>query len=110
MTFRGEKDKVEGITSKYILITGCGSGFGREIVVSLDQLGFCVFATCRTKEGVDSVREACSDRVKTYVMDVTDLGQVQEVFEMIKKEIPHDKGNPNRSDLMTNSTETLAYN
>ena len=93
MNFCGQKNTVEDITNKYVLITGCTSGFGKEIAMRLDQLGFRVFATCRTKEGQDSLRGVCSDRVKAYVMDVTDRGQVQEVFEMIKREIPDDKGN-----------------
>ncbi|XP_078358702.1 dehydrogenase/reductase SDR family member 9-like [Oculina patagonica] len=90
--FRGGQDKIEGITNKYVLITGSGSGFGKEIAVELDQLGFRVIATCRTKTGEDSVRAVCSDRVKTYCMDVTDANQVQEVYESIKKEIPADEG------------------
>lgn len=93
MTLRRDKDKIDGITNKYVLITGCGSGFGKEITQRLDQLGFRVFATCRTKQGEDSVREVCSDRVKTYIMDVTDSKQVQDVFERIKKEIPDKEGN-----------------
>lgn len=92
MTLRRDKDKIDGITNKYVLITGCGSGFGKEITQRLDQLGFRIFATCRTKQGEDSVREACSDRVKTYIMDVTDSKQVQDVFERIKKEIPDEEG------------------
>lgn len=93
MNFCGQKDTVERITNKYVLITGCRSGFGKEITMRLDQLGFRVFATCRTKEGEDSLREVCSDNVKTFVMDVTDRRQVQEVFEKIKREISDDKGN-----------------
>lgn len=87
-TFCGDKDKIKGISNKYVLITGCGSGFGKEIAIRLDQMGFRVFATCRTKAGEDAVKEVCSDRVKTYAMDVTDSKQVRHVFEMIKKEIP----------------------
>lgn len=90
---RGGKVEIEGIRNKYVLITGCGSGFGKEIALRLDQLGFRVFATCRTKAGEDSVRDVCSDRVKTFSMDVTDSTQVQEVFERVKEEIPADQGN-----------------
>ena len=60
--------------------------------MQLDQLGFRVIATCRTKAGEDSVRAFCSNRIKTYCMDVTDLDQVREVYESIKKEIPVDEG------------------
>ena len=91
--FGGEHDKIEGVRNKYVLITGSGSGFGKEIAIHLDQLGFRVIATCRTKAGEDSVRAVCSNRVKTFCMDVTDINQVQEVYENIKKEIPADEGN-----------------
>lgn len=90
--FCGGQDKIDGIRSKYVLITGSGSGFGKEIAMQLDQLGFRVFATCRTKAGEDSVKAVCSNRVKTYCMDVTDVSQVHEVYQRIKKEIPADEG------------------
>ena len=91
--FRGGQETIEGIRNKYVLITGSGSGFGKQIAVELDQLGVRVIATCRTRAGEESVRAVCSNRVKTYCMDVTDADQVREVFESVKKEIPADEGN-----------------
>ena len=91
--FRGRQEKIEGIRNRYVLITGSGSGFGKQIAVQLDQLGIRVIATCRTKAGEESVRAVCSNRVKTYCMDVTDADQVREVFESVKKDIPADEGN-----------------
>ena len=41
----------ESIRKKYVLITGCDSGFGREGAVMLDKIGLNVFATCMTREG-----------------------------------------------------------
>ena len=90
---RGGQEKIAGIGNKYVLITGSGAGFGKQIAVQLDQLGVRVIATCRTKAGEESVRAACSNRVKTYCMDVTDADQVREVFESVKKVIPADEGN-----------------
>lgn len=90
--FRRRLEKIEGIRNKYVLITGSGSGFGKEIAVQLDQLGFRVIATCRTKAGEESIRAVCSNRLKTYCMDVTDADQVREVFESVKKETPADEG------------------
>ena len=53
-----------------------------------------VLSTCRTQEGVESVThdQVCSEEIKTYVMDVTDTKNVQEVFEKIKKEILGEEG------------------
>ena len=90
--FRRGKNRIWDVNEKYVLITGCGSGFGKEITQRLDHLGFRVLATCRTQEGVESVRQACSEKIKSYVLDVTDTKNVQEVFEKIKKEISGEEG------------------
>ncbi|KAK2572206.1 Short-chain dehydrogenase/reductase family 9C member 7 [Acropora cervicornis] len=76
--FRRGENRIRDLSGKYVLITGCGSGFGKEITQRLDHLGFRVLATCRTQEGVESVRQVCSEKIKTYVMDVTDKINVQE--------------------------------
>ena len=39
------------IKGKFVLITGCDSGFGRETAIRLDKMGVCVLATCLTKQG-----------------------------------------------------------
>ena len=100
------KDKIQDFTSKYVLITGCGSGFGLEIVKGLDQLGFRVIATCRTKSGEARVRQVCSEKVKTCVMDVTDSQNVQDVFEEIKLEAGEKGKHMNNDRLITLSPRT----
>ncbi|XP_029191633.2 short-chain dehydrogenase/reductase family 9C member 7-like [Acropora millepora] len=90
--FRRGESRIRDVSGKYVLITGCGSGFGKEITQRLDHLGFRVLATCRTQEGVESVTQVCSEKIKTYVMDVTDTKNVQEVFEKIKNEILGEEG------------------
>lgn len=81
------------INNKYILITGCGAGFGLLAAERLDKLGFRVFATCRTKAGEENVRKRCSDRVKTFTMDVTCSEDLVRTYHEIKKEIPPHQGN-----------------
>ena len=90
--FRRGENRIRDVSGKYVLITGCGSGFGKEITQRLDHLGVRVLATCRTQEGVESVTQVCSEKIKTYVMDVTDTKNVQEVFEKIKNEILGEEG------------------
>eukprot|EP01083_Nonionella_stella_P029001 79921_1 len=41
------------VSSKAILITGCGAGIGQATAYKFNQLGFIVIATCRTQESVD---------------------------------------------------------
>lgn len=80
------------IKEKFVLITGCDSGFGRETAIRLDEMGACVFATCLTKEGGQSLRSVTSDKVKIFQMDVTNSQQIKEVYEEVKQQIPGDAG------------------
>ncbi|XP_058962406.1 short-chain dehydrogenase/reductase family 9C member 7-like isoform X2 [Pocillopora verrucosa] len=68
------------IKDKHVLITGCDSGFGREIALKLDKMGACVLATCLTKEGAQNLRSVASEKLKTFQMDVTDPQQIKQVF------------------------------
>lgn len=68
------------LNGKYVLITGCDSGFGRETAIRLDKMGVRVLATCLTEEGEQSLSSVTSDKLKTFQMDVTDSKQIEEVF------------------------------
>ena len=73
------------IKGKYVLITGCDSGFGRETAIRLDKMGVCVLATCLTKEGEQSLKSVTSDMLRTFQMDVTDSQQIKEAFCKVSK-------------------------
>jgi len=73
------------VKGKFVLITGCDSGFGRETAIKLDKMGVCVLATCLTKEGEQSLKSATSDKLKTFQMNVTDSQQIEEVFCRVNK-------------------------
>jgi hypothetical protein len=45
---RGKKVAPHG---KAVLITGCDTGFGNELMKRLDKEGFVVFACCLTQQG-----------------------------------------------------------
>ena len=75
------------------MITGCDSGFGRETAIRLDEMGVCVFATCLTKEGEQSLRSVTSDRLKTFQVDVTNSQQIEEVFCKVKEVLGGKSGN-----------------
>lgn len=75
------------VKGKYVLITGCDSGFGRQTAITLDKMGACVLATCLTKEGEQSLKSVTSDNLKTFQMDVTDSQQIKDVYNEVKKEI-----------------------
>lgn len=83
---------ISGVDKKFVLITGCDSGFGRETAIRLDKLGFGVFATCLTKTGEESLKAVTSSRVFPLHLDVTDSQKVKAVYESVKELLPPDCG------------------
>lgn len=83
---------ISGVDKKFVLVTGCDSGFGRETAIALDKLGFGVFATCLTKEGEESLEAVTSSRVFALSLDVTDSQRVKAVYERVKMLLPPDCG------------------
>ncbi|XP_020608496.1 dehydrogenase/reductase SDR family member 9-like [Orbicella faveolata] len=75
------------VKGKYVLITGCDSGFGRETAIKLDEMGVCVMATCLTKAGEQSLKSVTSDKLKTFQMDVTNSQQINDVCKEVKGQI-----------------------
>ena len=73
------------IKGKYVLITGCDSGFGRATAIALDKMGVCVLATCLTKEGEQSLNSVTSDKLKTFQLDVTNSEEIKEVRDKVNK-------------------------
>ena len=85
---RGKVD----VKGKYVLITGCDSGFGRETAIKLDEMGVYVMATCLTKEGEQSLKSVTSDKLKTFRVDVTNSQQINDVYREVKGQIACDAG------------------
>ncbi|XP_067037649.1 retinol dehydrogenase 7-like isoform X1 [Acropora muricata] len=79
------KPKID-IKGKYVLITGCDTGFGRATAIELDRMGAHVLATCLTNEGGKGLKSVTSDKLKTFQMDVTNSKHIKDVYEEIKKE------------------------
>ncbi|MDX3234614.1 oxidoreductase [Streptomyces sp. ME03-5709C] len=59
------------------LITGCSSGFGREIALAALAAGDRVMATARRPETLGDLAQAGGDRISTAALDVTDPSSVQ---------------------------------
>ena len=86
-------DKIK-LTSqgRYVLITGCDTGFGNLLAKSLDKKGCHVFATCLTTEGAESLKKVSSDRLHTILMDVTDSESIKVAFEAVSDILAKDSG------------------
>lgn len=77
---------------KYVLLTGCDSGFGREIALRLDSLGFHVFATCLTSDGQAELTAMCSKRLQAIHLDVTDSEEIKEAYTFVAQSLPENTG------------------
>ena len=92
-----------GTAGRYVLITGCDSGFGRRAAQRLDEAGCHVIATCLTSEGASSVRDMCSSRLTAVEMDVTDETSIHHAFVVVNELLQPDKGDCSLPDLVTKS-------
>jgi NAD(P)-dependent dehydrogenase (short-subunit alcohol dehydrogenase family) len=59
------------------LISGCSSGFGREIVLAALAAGDRVVATARRPETLADLAQAGGDRISTAALDVTDATSIR---------------------------------
>ena len=63
----------------------------------LTGLGFKVFAACLTSEGADKLQGACSDRVTTLLLDVTDEKSIAAARHFVESRLPADTGQTHQS-------------
>ncbi|CAN5200764.1 oxidoreductase [soil metagenome] len=58
-------------------ITGCSTGFGRELAITLIDKGYRVVATARRSEDIADLKAKGGDAVLTLKLDVTDAAQAE---------------------------------
>lgn len=63
------------------LITGCSTGFGRELARLIIEQGGKVVATARSRERVADLVEGAEDRALALALDVTDGAQIREAID-----------------------------
>ncbi|KAG8129487.1 hypothetical protein E2320_016209 [Naja naja] len=81
-----ERQMMENLTEKYIFITGCDSGFGKQLARQLDARGLRVLATCLTPEGAEQLEKVTSPCLKTTLLDVTSTESVAAATEWVEKQ------------------------
>lgn len=69
-----------------VLITGCDSGFGHQLAIKCDELGYYVFAGVLFPDGdgAQILRSRCSERIRVVKMDVTKAEDVNNVINLIE--------------------------
>ncbi|XP_046352507.2 D-beta-hydroxybutyrate dehydrogenase, mitochondrial-like [Haliotis rufescens] len=75
-------------TDKYVLITGCDTGIGHSLAITLDDIGFNVIATClhAEGEGAKQLRKAGSKRMHVLEVDVSSDDSVAKCLKYVENE------------------------
>ncbi|KAE9415976.1 hypothetical protein Angca_007606, partial [Angiostrongylus cantonensis] len=82
--FIWELFRIENLSSKAVLITGCDSGFGRELALQCVDKGFTVFAGCLTEKGEIALRTDCSSpKLHTVSLDVRSHESIRKAKEYV---------------------------
>ncbi len=84
--------RVSDLDSRYILMTGCDSGFGRAAAKKLDSLGCHVIAACLTEHGETQLRKTCSNKLKTLHMDISKHQDIMKAYDYVKQILPPGRG------------------
>ena len=70
-------------TGKKVLITGAGSGLGRELAKAMVKAGAEVYALGRRKENIESLANECSN-IHPIVQDLSDWKATREVLDELE--------------------------
>ncbi|XP_062612744.1 retinol dehydrogenase 16-like [Saccostrea cucullata] len=90
--FHKGKTSVENKNNRYVLITGCDSGFGNALARLLDKQGVPVFAACLTEKGGTELKKHTSSRLRVLQLDVTDQKSIRNAVEFVKRHLPKSSG------------------
>ncbi|CAF1593398.1 unnamed protein product [Rotaria sp. Silwood1] len=70
---------------KYVLISGCDSGFGHGLAIELDKQGFNVLAGVYLPDNVTVLREKLSSKATVFRLDITKQEDIDSAFELVNK-------------------------
>ncbi|NXH78099.1 RDH16 dehydrogenase, partial [Hydrobates tethys] len=82
-----ERQLVPRLSEKYVLITGCDSGFGNLLARQLDARGLRVLAACLTEAGAAQLRAAASPRLQTVLLDVTSSQSIAAATAWVRERV-----------------------
>ncbi|NXI36662.1 RDH16 dehydrogenase, partial [Galbula dea] len=82
-----ERQIVPRLSEKYVLITGCDSGFGNLLARQLDMRGLRVLAACLTEAGAARLRADASPRLQTILLDVTSSQSIAATTAWVRERV-----------------------
>uniref|UniRef100_A0A8C5MFF2 Uncharacterized protein n=1 Tax=Leptobrachium leishanense TaxID=445787 RepID=A0A8C5MFF2_9ANUR len=74
---------MHNLSDKYVLITGCDTGFGNLLAKQLDRHGMRVLATCLMEKGAEDLKKETSSRLQTVILDVADSQSVSSAAKWV---------------------------
>ncbi|XP_008497065.2 retinol dehydrogenase 16 [Calypte anna] len=85
--WRWKRETVPRLSEKFVLITGCDSGFGNLLARQLDKRGVRVLAACLTQLGATRLQEVTSPRLQTVLLDVTSSESIASATAWVKERV-----------------------
>jgi NAD(P)-dependent dehydrogenase (short-subunit alcohol dehydrogenase family) len=70
---------------KYVLISGCDSGFGHALAIKLDQQGFNVFAGVFNSNNETLLRNTLSKQATIFCLDITKQEDIDKAYDLVKE-------------------------
>ena len=70
---------------KYVLISGCDSGFGHTLAIELDQQGCHVFAGVFDENNETSLRNTLSKQATVFRLDITRSEHIDAAFNLVQE-------------------------
>ncbi|XP_066450138.1 retinol dehydrogenase 7-like [Eleutherodactylus coqui] len=80
-----QSHRLENLSDKYVLITGCDTGFGNVLAKQLDKRGMKVIAACLTETGAEDLKRETSSRLQTITLDVSDSKSVSSAAQWVSR-------------------------
>ena len=74
---------------KYVLISGCDTGFGHRLAIELDKQGFNVLAGVFTANNITSLKNELSSNATVFRLDITKQEDIDATFELVKRKQIH---------------------
>lgn len=84
--------RIDRIHTRHVLITGCDTGLGGLLAQRLDLLGCRVYAACLKDTSRARLQQVTSQRLKAFVMDVTNNEHVRLAVEFVEADLPEGEG------------------
>ena len=69
---------------KYVLISGCDTGFGHALAVELDRQGFNILAGVLAPGNVDTLKSELTPKATVFQLDITKPEDIDAAYDLIK--------------------------